>query len=125
MDNNIIEGIAERIRREMKRQGLNQTQLSKMTGISKSVISNIVTCKQEYGLRQIIRISDALNVSIDYLVKGNKDGKEEKFIPGRCNIFTCLYKSGLKACCFYCKDRQNCKAPCLNNPQKCGQYVKE
>lgn len=38
-----------------------------------------------------------------------------------CRIFMCDRRRGAY-CCRKCKDREKCKNPCLNSPERCGAY---
>ena len=38
-----------------------------------------------------------------------------------CKIFNCDLKHG-NQCCFYCKEKERCKNPCENNPDKCKEF---
>ena len=37
-----------------------------------------------------------------------------------CKLFNCDQRHG-NFCCAKCKDKKNCKNPCLNDPDKCGK----
>ncbi len=39
-----------------------------------------------------------------------------------CKIFNCDRQHG-SYCCYFCKIRNHCKNPCLNDPVKCRQHT--
>lgn len=41
-----------------------------------------------------------------------------------CAIFMCDKRKGAY-CCRKCHLRQSCRNPCLNSPERCGQYKQE
>lgn len=64
-----------------KKYGIKQKDLSESTGISRSVLSYYEAEKSEPTLSAVIKIAEALNMSIDDLVSGdltNKDFIEEE-----------------------------------------------
>ena len=68
--------INKRIKTEMERQGLNKTDLAKLTGLARSSISRYVSDKIEPKQNAIGAISKALGVSPAYLMWG-VEGKAE------------------------------------------------
>ena len=60
--------LSERINYAMEKQGLQQADLARMTGLSTAVISQIVSGKTENPtFSKVVLIAKALNVPIDYL----------------------------------------------------------
>ena len=60
--------LSERINFAMEKQGLQQADLARMTGLSTAVISQIVSGKTENPtFSKVVLIARALNVPIDYL----------------------------------------------------------
>lgn len=41
-----------------------------------------------------------------------------------CEVFMCDHR-GDRFCCHDCKDKENCKNPCLNHPDRCGLLQEE
>lgn len=51
--------------------------------------------------------------------------KKRTYDKHRCDIFHCD-KRGDRYCCFFCNNKEKCKNPCMNNPEKCGKaFIKE
>lgn len=66
-----------------KSRGLTQKQLSEMSGISTTTISNIESGDNSYTLRSLIRIANALGYEINIDKKVEKDDSEgtDKELP--------------------------------------------
>lgn len=62
--------IGERVKDARHRLGISQIDLSNQTGISKSYISNIEKGKNEPSFNFIVKVSEAMGVSLDWLVFG-------------------------------------------------------
>lgn len=67
----ILKGIGERVRQARLAKGMSQNDLCDATGLSISFISNVETGKQSMNIRKLLLISDALNVSTDWLLRNN------------------------------------------------------
>jgi transcriptional regulator with XRE-family HTH domain len=59
--------IVNRIREIMKRRGITQEELSKMTGISQGTLSKIINEKKEITLTTARKLSDSLGYGVDYI----------------------------------------------------------
>ncbi len=59
---------SERLKEYMAAAGINQTQLSKLTGINKSSICEYLSGSYEPKSRNIIKIANALNISPEYFL---------------------------------------------------------
>ena len=72
--------IAEKIRKIRKLKKLTQTDLADLTGFSVSHISHLETRRKKVSLVALIRIANALGVTVDQLLAGNqtKDHQEYK-----------------------------------------------
>ena len=71
--------IGDRIKEVREVRGWTQERLAKETGISKGFLSEIENNKGtgNMGADYVLRIANALGVSLDYLMKG-EDGREER-----------------------------------------------
>lgn len=61
--------IGSRVKRARLAKHMTQMQLAEAAGISMSFLSNIENGRQSMNLRVLIAISDALNVSADWLIR--------------------------------------------------------
>lgn len=66
------ERIAEKIRRIRKLKKLTQADLAEMTGFAVSHISHLETGRKKVSLDALIRIANALGVTVDQLLEGNQ-----------------------------------------------------
>lgn len=60
--------VSERILNEMERRDVSQLELSKMTGINRSVLNRIILGTRPARDEEIALIANALNISADYLL---------------------------------------------------------
>ncbi len=60
--------IGLRIRKERERAGFSQAKLAELADSSMQYISLIETAKKKPSLQMLLRIADALNVSVDQLL---------------------------------------------------------
>ncbi len=70
MDNYKCE-IGKRLKTIRKKQGLTQEKLSEMLGISQKHYSEVERGITGLSVRHLIQLSDILNISLDYLLKGS------------------------------------------------------
>lgn len=71
-----------RIKEAMEAKGVTSVWLSEQVGISKVAVSNIITCKNSPSVDNLLKIAEALNVSVTYLLGLDEDkGEKEKSIP--------------------------------------------
>ena len=68
MDTELMK-IGSRVKQARLAKHLTQMQLAEAAGISVCFLSNIENGRQSMNLRALIAISDALNVSADWLIK--------------------------------------------------------
>lgn len=61
-----------RIKKLRKDKKLTQSQLSELTGITTSLISKYENGSKEVGLDNATRLAEALETSLDYLIRGGK-----------------------------------------------------
>ncbi len=73
----IIVAGGERMRLKMmrKEKGLTQTRLAIELNTSQNTISRYETGEREPGIRELIKIADYFNVSIDYLLERSNNPK--------------------------------------------------
>lgn len=70
--------IGRRIREERARAGLSQVQLAELADSSMQYISLIETAKKKASLEMLLRIADALNVSVDQFLTDNMPGGQSR-----------------------------------------------
>ena len=68
--------IGERIRKARQLRGLTQSQLSEMCGIASSYVVIIERGDKKASIDTIIRVSNALNVAMEYLLFDSLEIKE-------------------------------------------------
>ncbi len=73
----VLKGIGERARQARISRHMSQNDLCDKTGLSISFLSNIEMGKQSMNIRALILISDALNVSTDWLLRNNTQSSLE------------------------------------------------
>ena len=73
----VLKGIGERVRQARISRHMSQNVLCDKTGLSISFLSNIEMGKQSMNIRALILISDALNVSTDWLLRNNTQSSLE------------------------------------------------
>lgn len=61
----------QRVKQAMSEQGISQSELVKLTGISRSGISQYLSGKNIPRQKALTAIADALNVSPEWLVEGD------------------------------------------------------
>ena len=64
--------IGKRIQEVRKQQTMTQAELATLTDMSDSYISCIETAKKQASLESLIRISNALGITVDELLSGNQ-----------------------------------------------------
>jgi transcriptional regulator with XRE-family HTH domain len=62
--------VGERIKQRRQALGYTQDRLATQAGISKGFLSDVETGTRNPSAEYLLRIGDALNVSLDYLMKG-------------------------------------------------------
>ena len=65
-----LKEIGNRIKKYRKQKGFTQAQLAEMTDLSVSYISHIENAKRKASLESIIRIVNALGITVDELLAG-------------------------------------------------------
>ena len=63
----------ERIRRERVAIGMSRRQLAELIGVSEKTVVSIETGEHGTTIYRMIEIADALNTSLDYLLRGYAD----------------------------------------------------
>ena len=64
--------IGKRIQEVRKQQEMTQAELAALTDMSDSYISYIETAKKQASLEALVRISNALGITVDELLSGNQ-----------------------------------------------------
>lgn len=64
--------IGKRIQEVRKQQSMTQAELAALTDMSDSYISYIETAKKQASLESLVRISNALGITVDELLSGNQ-----------------------------------------------------
>lgn len=67
----MLQEIGERIKQARLNKHMSQMDLAEKTGLSVSFISNVEMGKQSMNIRALIAISNALEVSTDWLLRNN------------------------------------------------------
>ena len=68
----------KKIEQEIKKQGLTQYKLSKMIGVSHSVLTDLKNGRNKKPSFELVeKIADALNVSMDVFRKDDEDGNSD------------------------------------------------
>ena len=68
----------KKIEQEIKMQGLTQYKLSKMIGVSPSVLTDLKNGRNKKPSFELMaKIADALNVSMDVFRKDDEDGNSD------------------------------------------------
>ena len=64
--------IGKRIQEVRKQQEMTQAELAALTDMSDSYISYFETAKKQASLESLVRISNALGITVDELLSGNQ-----------------------------------------------------
>jgi transcriptional regulator with XRE-family HTH domain len=64
--------IGMRVKEVRKQLHITQAQLAEMTDLSISYISHIETAQKKASLESLVRIADALGITVDELLNGNQ-----------------------------------------------------
>lgn len=74
------------IKQTREAKGVSVPQLAEMTGLSKEIIWNLEAGRSKPAVEYLCMIADALDVSLDMLVRGKeKDRPEERSMEGLFN----------------------------------------
>ena len=76
-----------RIKELMDEQKVTSVWLAEKVGISKVAVSNIITGKNSPSVDNLLKIAEALNVSVTYLL--GLEGKQESETNGMKNTIIC------------------------------------
>jgi transcriptional regulator with XRE-family HTH domain len=69
MSKTTLEKFGEKVREERLKQGLSQEELASRAGVHRTYIGMIERAEKNVTLESIEKLSRALNVPIDYLMK--------------------------------------------------------
>lgn len=64
--------IGRRVRETRKQQKISQERLAELTNVSVGYISHIETARKKASLSMLIRIANALGITVDELLNGNQ-----------------------------------------------------
>lgn len=73
--------LGERIKNLRQRLEWTQDKLAQETGLSKSFLSEVEHDKASISGENLLKIANALNTSLDYLMKGESRAGEKKQMP--------------------------------------------
>ena len=73
-----METVGERIRIVRESKGLTQDQLATAAGISKSFVSEVENGKRNVSAQNLLRIANAMEASVEYLLRGVSLAAEEE-----------------------------------------------
>lgn len=71
----VAETIGRRIRERRLRLDLTQDEVCDAAGLSKGFYSDIENDKTNMSVANVIRVADALTVSVEWLIRGHKTRK--------------------------------------------------
>ena len=77
-----MEGMGERIKALAKERGLKQNELADLSEVTESMISQIVNGKKEPGYETLLKLSEALGCSVDYLLRGSTEIPAARYPDG-------------------------------------------
>lgn len=73
------ERIGRRVQQLRKARGLSQADLADITEMSVAYISHIETGVKRASLESVVRIANALNVTVDQILNGNQKGNPHEY----------------------------------------------
>ena len=71
--------LGERIRKLRKERGLSQSRLAELSNLAVPYISHIETARKKASLDSLVRIAEALDVTVDELLCGNQTANSYEF----------------------------------------------
>ena len=80
--------VGKRVKEVRKRKRLSQAQLAEMSNISTQYLSQIETAKKQASLQSLVSISNALEISVDELLTGNRLNGPTEYIQEVSDMFT-------------------------------------
>ena len=80
--------IGNRIFKKRKQMGLTQEALADKMNVSIQMISNLEHGNKAIKIENLIKISDILDVSTDYILKGTSEQREENDLSEKINLLT-------------------------------------
>ena len=81
--NELLVGMGQRIASARRAKNLTQEQLAELSGVSYQTISSAELNKKSLRAENIIKISQALGVSTDYLLTGNRNEQDYTTLGGK------------------------------------------
>ncbi|WPP49614.1 helix-turn-helix domain-containing protein [Catalinimonas niigatensis] len=74
---NTVNDLGKRIRYARKKSGMSQEKLAQTLGITTGGVGNYETGKSKPSIDILIKLSDKLNVTVDWLIKGGSESDYE------------------------------------------------
>lgn len=71
--------LGARVREKREEQGISQEQLSELSGLSTVYISLIENARKKPSLSSLLKVCNALNVTMDELLVGNQTPSEKDY----------------------------------------------
>ena len=71
--------IGRRIKEARSQKQMSQAELAEQTDMSASYISLIETGKKKASLESLVRIANALSVTVDYMLSGNQTNNPSEY----------------------------------------------
>lgn len=81
-----------KIKRSRLLLGMSQRDLAKLTGLQVSAISHFEHGRRVPSLKNLIKLANALNVSLDYMVDRNDDNNPFSFSQEDQNLLTMIIR---------------------------------
>ena len=81
--NDLLVGMGQRIASARRAKNLTQEQLAELSSVSYQTISSAELNKKSLRAENIIKISQALGVSTDYLLTGNRNEQDYTTLNGK------------------------------------------
>lgn len=79
--------VGKRVKEVRKRKCLSQAQLAEKAELSTQYVSQIETAKKQASLQSLVSISNALEISLDELLAGNRINSPTEYIKEVNEIF--------------------------------------
>lgn len=94
---NLLREIGERVRQARQARGLSQADLAELLNVSDGYISKVELGKNAMTVTVLVKLSDALNVSADWLLRNKTREAQEYTIAELEEVFTDCEPSELQA----------------------------
>lgn len=71
--------IGKRIKEVREQRGMTQAELAESADLSSQYLSQVETAKKQVSLKALVHISNALEINIDSLLRGNQVGDKQEY----------------------------------------------